>query len=77
MCLPRIGAWGLLNLVQFFGRGGPVHWRRKCSKCVQTSGSYAVGGIVTIAWSFFLGQALPDFGETWLDIVVRPLGLGW
>ena len=75
MCLPRVGAWGLLNRVQFLGRCDQVHWHRKCSKCAQASGVYAVGGIVTIAPRFRLGQALPDFGETWLDIVVGPLGL--
>ena len=76
MCLPRVGALGLLNLVQSLGRGGQVHWRRRCSKCAQTSGDYAVGGIVTIAQIFCRGQALPDFEETWLDIVIGSLGLG-
>ena len=38
-------------------------------------GAYAVGGIVTISWRFCLGQALPDFGEIGLDIIVGPLGL--
>ena len=76
MCLPHVGAWGLLNLVQYLGRGVEVHWHRKCSKCAQTSGAYTVGGIVTIAQRFRLGQAFPDFGETWLNIVVGTLKLG-
>ena len=76
MCLPRVGAWGLSNLVQLLDIGGQVHCHKKCSKCAQTSGAYAVGGIVTIARRFRLGQALPDFGENGLDIVVGPLGLG-
>ena len=76
MCLPRVGAWGLLNLVQCLHRGFQVHWHRKCSKCAQTSGAYAVGGIVTISRKFRLGRALLDFVETWMDIVVGTLGLG-
>ena len=76
VCLPRVGVWGLLNLVQCLGRCGQVHWHRKCSKCAQTSGAYAVGGIVTIYWRFCLVQALSDFGESWLDIIVGPLGMG-
>ena len=76
MCLPHVGALGLLKLVQSLGRGGRVYWRRRCSKCAQTSGAYTVGGIVTIAQKFRQGQALIDFEETWLDIVVGTLGLG-
>ena len=76
MCLPRVGALGLLNLVQSLGRGGQVHSRMRCSKCAQTSGAYAVGGIVTIAQKFRRGQALLDFEETCLDIVVGALGMG-
>ena len=76
MCLPRVGAWGLLNLVRFLDIGGQVHRHKKCSKYVQTSGAYSVGGIVTIARKFRRGRALLDFEETWLDIVVGPIGLG-
>ena len=76
MCLPRVGALGLLKLVQSLGRSGKVHCRRKCSKYAQTLGAYAVGGIVTIAQKFCRGRALIEFEETWLDIVVRLLGLG-
>ena len=75
MCLPRVGAWGILNLVRFLDIGGQVHWHKKCSKCAQTSGAYAVGDIVMINQRFCLGQALPDFGETGMDIFVGPLGL--
>ena len=76
MCLSHVVAWGLLNLSQLLDIGGQVHWHNNCYKCAQTSGDYAVGGIVTISRRFCLGQALPDFGETGLDIVVGPLGLG-
>ena len=76
MCLPCVGALGILNLVQSLGRDGQVHWLRRCSRYAQTSGANAVGVIVTIALRFFLGRALPDFGKTWLDIFVGPLGLG-
>ena len=76
MCLLRVGALGLLNLVQSLSRGDQVHWRRRCSKYVQTLGAYAVGVIVTIDLRFCLGQALPDFGKTWMDIFVGPLGMG-
>ena len=41
MYLPRVGAWGLLNLVRFLDIGGQVHWHKKCSKCAQTFGAYA------------------------------------
>ena len=75
MCLPHVVAWGLLNPVQFLGICGQVHWHSKYSKCAQTSGAYAVGGIVTIAHRFRLGQAFPDFGETGLDIAAGLLGL--
>ena len=77
MCFPRIGSWGLSNLSQFLDIGGQVHWHKKYSKCAQTPGAYAVGGIVIIARRFHLGQAFPDFGETGLDIVVGPLGMVW
>ena len=75
MCLTRVGSWGILNLVQFLDIGGQVHCHKKCSKYAQTSGVYAVGGIIMIDWRFFRGQALSDFGEIGLDIVVGPLGL--
>ena len=75
MCLPRIGSWGLLNLVRFLGIGGQVHWHRKCSICAQTSGAYEIDGIAMIFWRFCRGQALPDFGETGLDIFVGMLDL--
>ena len=75
MCLPRVGALGLLNLVQYLGRGVQVHWRRRCSKCAQTSGAYTFGGIVMIVRKFGRGRALIYFEETWLDIVVGPLGM--
>ena len=39
-------------------------------------GAYAVGGIVTITMKFRRGRALLKFEETWLDIVVGPLGMG-
>ena len=70
MYLPHVGALGLLNPVQSLNRGGQVHWRIRCSKYAQTSGDYVVGGVLTIARNFHLGQ------ETWLDIVVGPLGMG-
>ena len=76
MCLPRVGALGLLNFVKSLGRDGQVHWRMRCSKCAQTLGAYAVGVIVTIARKFHRGRALLDFEETWLDIAVMPYGLG-
>ena len=76
MCLPRVGDLGLLNLIQSLGRGGQVHCRRRCSKCAQNLGAYAVGGIVTIAQKFHRGWAFLEFEETWLDIFVGPLGLG-
>ena len=75
MCLTRVGAWGILNCVRFLDIGGQVHWHKKCSKCAQTLGAYAFGGIVIIDQRFLLGQALLYFGETRLDIVVGPLGL--
>ena len=75
MCLPRVGSWGLLNLVRFLGIGEQIHWHRKCSICAQTSGAYAVDGIVMIFRRFRRGQAFPYFGETGLDIVVGLLGL--
>ena len=76
MCLPCVGVLGLLNLVQSLGRGGQVYWRMRCSKCAQTLGAYAVGGIVTIAGKFHRGRELLDFEETWQDIVVGTLGSG-
>ena len=76
MCIPRVGAWGLFNIVQLLDIGGQVNWHKKCYKYAQTSGAYTVGGIVTISRRFCLGQALPDFGETGLDIFVGLLGLG-
>ena len=75
MCLPRVGAWGLLKLVRFLDIGNQVNWHKKCSKCAQTLGYYTVGGIVMIDRRFRLGQALSDFGETGLYIVVGLLGM--
>ena len=75
MCLPHVFAWGLFNLVGFLEIRGQVHWNKKCSKCAQPSGAYAVCRIVMIDRRFSLGQSLPDFGETGLDIVVGPLRL--
>ena len=76
MCLPCVGDWGLLSLVQFLGRDSQFHWHRKCSKCGENLGAYAVVSIVTIVHRFRLGQALLDFGEIRLDIVVGMLGMG-
>ena len=72
MCLPLIGAWGLLNLVQFLDIGGQVNWHKKCSKCAQTSGAYT---ILMIDQRSRLGQAFPDFGETRLNIAIGTLGM--
>ena len=41
-----------------------------CFICAQTLGACVVDGIVMIALRFRLGQVLPDFGETGIDIVV-------
>ena len=43
--------------------------------CAQTSGLYAVDGIVKIVCRFRRGKVLLDFEETGLDIVVGLLGL--
>ena len=50
MCLPRVGTWEFLNLLQCLGIGVQVHWHRECSKCAKTLDAYAVGSIVTISW---------------------------
>ena len=75
MCLPSVSSWGLLNLVRLLGIGGQIHWNRKCSRCEKNSGAYAIDGIAMIVRRFRRGQALPDFGETGLDIVIGLLGL--
>ena len=41
---------------------------------MQTSGVDVVDGIVMIVLRFFLGQALPDFGETGPGTFVWPPG---
>ena len=46
-----------------------------CYICAQTSGACAVDGIVMLALRFCLGQALPEFGETGMGIVVWLPGL--
>ena len=65
MCLPCVGAWGILNLFQFLGRGGQVHWHRKCSKCAQTLGAYAVFGIVTIALEVLSRTGIARLWRNW------------
>ena len=75
MCLPLISSWGPLILCQFFGIVGQVHWHRKCSICAQTPGAYTVDSIAMIVQRFFQGQALPEFFENGLGIVVWLLGL--
>ena len=63
-------------LCRFLGIVGRVHWRRMCSICAQNSGAYVVDGILMIALMLLQGQALTDFGETGLGIVVLMLGMG-
>ena len=75
MCLPLVGSGGLLILCRFLGIVGQVHWHRKCSILEKTSGSYVVDGIVIIVLGFHRGQALPDFGETGMFIVIWMIGL--
>ena len=55
--IPRVAVLGILNLFQSLVRVGQVHWRMRCSKCVQNWGAYAVGGIAAIDRKFRQGRA--------------------
>ena len=73
--IKRVVSWGPLTLFQLLGIVGQVHWRRMCSICAQTSGACLVGGTLVVALRFCRGQALSDFGETGIGIVIWPPGL--